>query len=274
MLLGYNSNGLVHHRLDEALRLLADHGFEAIALTLDVGHLDPKTATSAEIGTIRRLLDQLGLVCVIETGARYVLDPARKHRPNLLETDAAERAIRLEFLERSLEIGHELGARALSFWAGALPEGVDANDARERLRDGIAALLPSSERYGVPLAFEPEPGMLIETVDDALELCDELANPSRLGLTLDVGHLYVTGEGEVDEVLPRIGERLLQVHVEDIRRGIHEHLPPGQGDVDFGRVWRALDDVSYGGPVCWELSRSSHAAHEMLPLVKRVFRIR
>ena len=34
--LGYNTNGLAHHRLDDALALLADSGYEGIALTLDV----------------------------------------------------------------------------------------------------------------------------------------------------------------------------------------------------------------------------------------------
>src|SRR6185312_13336299 len=41
MLLGYNTNGLAFHRWDDALRLLADVGYESVAVTLDHHCLDP-----------------------------------------------------------------------------------------------------------------------------------------------------------------------------------------------------------------------------------------
>ena len=37
----YNTNGLAHHRLPDALAMLADCGYDGVALTLDVAHLDP-----------------------------------------------------------------------------------------------------------------------------------------------------------------------------------------------------------------------------------------
>ena len=41
MLLGYNTNGLAHHRLVDAIHLLADAGYQSVAITLDAGALDP-----------------------------------------------------------------------------------------------------------------------------------------------------------------------------------------------------------------------------------------
>ncbi len=41
MRLGYNTNGLAHHRLVDAIDLLADEGYQSVAITLDAGALDP-----------------------------------------------------------------------------------------------------------------------------------------------------------------------------------------------------------------------------------------
>ena len=41
MRLGYNTNGLAHHRLTDAIELLADEGYQSVAITLDAGALDP-----------------------------------------------------------------------------------------------------------------------------------------------------------------------------------------------------------------------------------------
>ena len=82
---GYVTNGLVGHRLQDALRLLADTGYDGVALTLDHVHFDPDAPLmSSRAATLRALLDELGLSCVVETGARFALDPRRKHFPTLL----------------------------------------------------------------------------------------------------------------------------------------------------------------------------------------------
>jgi sugar phosphate isomerase/epimerase len=274
LILGYNTNGLAHHRLDDGLRLLADEGFGAVALTPDVAHLDPYRSTAAEVERIAALLARLDMTCVVEAGARYLLDSQRKHWPTLLEDGAADREVRVDFLRRCIRLAEQLGSDVVSFWAGRRPPGCDPAAADERLDRSISALLAEAGERGVVLALEPEPGMYVETVAEGLEVLRRLGDGQELTLTVDIGHLYVTGEGDPGEVLPRAAGRISQVHVEDMCRGVHEHLPPGEGDVEFPAVWRALEAAAYAGPVCFELSRSSHAAPEMLCLAKQIFHAR
>src|SRR5688572_22530839 len=107
--LGYNTNGLAHHRPEDALRLLADLGYEAVALTPDVGGLDLYDLDPARVERLRRLAEELGLELAVETGARYLMDRSRKHFPSLLEAEARDRDRRVDFYRRSIDLAAELG---------------------------------------------------------------------------------------------------------------------------------------------------------------------
>ena len=121
MKLGFNTNGLACHRTQEGLSLLAETGYRAVALTLDHHLLDPYSKNlSREMDETRSLLRRLDLAVVVETGARFLLNPRVKHDPTLLSPTPEERARRVDFLVRSIDIACELEAEALSFWSGAL----------------------------------------------------------------------------------------------------------------------------------------------------------
>src|SRR5690349_16668045 len=113
---GYNTNGFAHHRLEDALTILARLGYGSVAITLDHHALNPFDADlPRQLDRVRSLLAELGLRCVIETGARFLLDPWRKHQPTLLSPEAPQRERRLDFLMRAADIAAELGADAVSF---------------------------------------------------------------------------------------------------------------------------------------------------------------
>ncbi len=249
---GYNTNGYAHHRLEDALAILAEQGWSAVALTLDVHHLDPERSGPREIAELRRRLSDLGLEVAIETGARFVLDPRRKHRPTLLDPAPAERARRLDFLRRSADIAAALGSTCLSFWAGTPEPGTERERCWSWLEEGIDALLAHLAGGPVRACLEPEPGMLVETLADFERL--RAARPA-LQLALDVGHLYVTGEERPAEHIAHHARHLGQVTLEDMQRGRHDHLPFGQGDVDVPVVLAALRACAWSEPIYVELGR-------------------
>lgn len=268
MRLGYNTNGLQNHRLEDALELLAEHDYRAVALTLDVQHLDPFRTNAAEVRRIAERLRTLDLQPVIETGARFLLDARTKHEPTLMTRDPAARARRLDFYARASAIGRDLGASVLSFWSGVDRQPDD--DSAVWLQAGIAATCERVRACGLQPALEPEPGMAIATLAD-YELASAALGDAAPRLCLDVGHLYVTGESEPGPAIERWRHRLAQVHLEDMRRGVHEHLPPGEGEVDFGAVRAALQAAQYPGAVCFELSRSSHMGPSALEICRRAW---
>jgi L-ribulose-5-phosphate 3-epimerase len=259
MLLGYNTNGFAHHRLEDALRILADLGYQSVAITLDHHALNPFDDDIADqCKQIRALLDELGLRCVIETGARFLLDPRRKHQPTLF-SGSFERGSRGGFLCDANATAWILGADAVSFWSGTPDDALTEAECWSRLVRQCRALCDAAAAMSVKLAFEPEPGMFIDTMAKYEELVRRVDHPC-FGLTLDVGHLHCMGELPIADHIHRWKDRLWNVHIEDMRRGIHDHLMFGEGEMDFPPILRALRDIDYQGGVHVELSRHSHDA--------------
>jgi sugar phosphate isomerase/epimerase len=256
----YGTNGLADLRLDDALGLLADLGYDGVGLTLDHMHLDPLAPDLADrTRRVGRRLDALGLDVTVETGARYVLDPRRKHGPSLLDADPEDGARRVDLLIRAVRVAADLGAHAVHCFSGVTPAGTDADTAWKRLVEALGPVLDAAATAGVPLAVEPEPGHLLSTLADFHRLRRELGDPEPLGLTLDIGHCQCLEPLSPAECVRAAGPWLRHVQIEDMRRGVHEHLPFGDGDIDFPPVLAALADTGYQGLTVVELPRHSHA---------------
>jgi sugar phosphate isomerase/epimerase len=251
----YNTNGLQNHRLADAIALVRDAGYDGVALTLDIHHLDP---FAPDLGRRAAALgEELGeLGTVIETGARFLLDPRAKHEPTLVSRLHRDR--RVAFLHRAIDVAAILGSDCVSFWAGVPAPDVTRAQATEWFRAGLEEVRAYAAQRGVVVALEPEPGMLVGDLDEFAALDDDLM------LALDTGHCLVTGEREPADAVREFAPRLATVAVEDMRRGEHVHLPFGEGDLDLPPVLAALRDVGYGGLVSVELSRDSHRAHTMV----------
>jgi sugar phosphate isomerase/epimerase len=290
--LAYNTNGLAHHRILDALDLLAELGYEGVSITPDVGELDLYRLDRALVGEVRARAAEHGLALTIETGARYLLDPRRKHHPTLLDEDPRARSQRVDMLRRSIDLAVDLGADLVSLWSGAAPlsrdgASIHADDARaaqraehelesswSRLCDGLVIVLDHAQATGVRVAFEPEPGMFIERPCGYAELVARLGSQGRrLGLCLDVGHLLVTRDLPVEDVVRRHASELAHVHLDDIHGSVHEHLMFGRGELDLRAALRSLIEVGYRGLAAVELSRDSHrgaqTAAEALSHVRR-----
>ena len=260
MRLGYNTNGFAHHRLLDALAVIADSGYRAVAITLDVHHLDPFAAGHARecevVGEACRALD---LLPVIETGARFLLDARRKHRPTLLAEAAAERAVRIDFLARAIDAAAAVGARVVSLWSGAADDAPGQQVLDERLAAGLRDVCARARAAGVVIGFEPEPGMYVEDMA-AFARLRALVDDPAFQLTLDVGHAHLTEAAGAEATVRAWAGHIVNAHVEGMNRGLHDHLVPWEGDLDVRAAVAALRGTGFDGPACLELSRHSHDA--------------
>ncbi|MDX2540362.1 sugar phosphate isomerase/epimerase family protein [Streptomyces sp. WI04-05B] len=248
---GYGTNGFTHHRLSDVLGILADLGYDGVALTLDHNHLDPYADDLGhQVDRVRTQLAHLGLTVTVETGAPYFLDPWAKHQPTLMSGQPERR---VDLLRRAVRVAAELGSPTVQLCSGPAPDDIPEVEAWRRLAVGVGAALETAEAYGVALAFEPEPHMFVDTVAKCLKLRELLGGHELLGVTLDLGHAHCVEEPSLLDCVGLAAPHLLNVQIEDMVRGVHRHLEFGAGEIDFPPVLAALTDLGHRGLVSVEI---------------------
>lgn len=278
MFWGFNTNGLAHHAIGDAVSLLSEIGYEGIAITLDHDLLERRDGDffwRTDPRRIGELVRERSLRSVVETGARFLLNPWKKHFPSMLDPLPENRRLRMSYYFRAVELAEILRSDCVSVWSGSVWPGragtgnVGADKSGysaeketilwRRLGEELRILVDFAGERNVRIAFEPEPGMFVDTMA-RFETLLEFA-PKELALTLDVGHLFCQYES-IPYWISRQRERLVNIHFEDSVRGIHEHLFPGEGGIDYAEFLTALESASYSGGVFLELSRASAAGAE------------
>lgn len=156
---------------------------------------------------------------------------------------------------RAIAEAHVLGAQCLVLVVGGLlPESKDLAAARQRVFDGLAAILPEARAAGVPLAIEPLHPMqaadraCINTLEQALDLCDALGE--GIGVAVDVYHVW--WDPKLEQQIRRAGrKRLLAYHICDwlvpTRDLLNDRGMMGDGVIDLPRVRGWVEGAGYAG---------------------------
>ena len=100
--------------------------------------------------------------------------------------------------------------------------------------------------------IEPEPGLLLETTDQYLEVAERVNAPS-IGLNFDVGHAFCVRE-DLPASIAKLAPHIRHYHFEDIASSrVHHHMVPGTGAIDFAQVMAAIRGTGYDGWLTVEL---------------------
>jgi len=258
MRLGYNTNGLAHHDCLTAIDVVGQIGYQSVALTIDHHCCNPFSDQGRiQLQQIKSRLAQYQLHNVIETGARFLLDPMHKHRPTLLSSQAQQRQQRIDFLKYAIDTAAELQSDCVSLWSGACDSQIDTQAGLERLAQSLTPVLDHAAQCNVVVGFEPEPGMFIDSMSSFFRLLQWVDHP-KLQLTLDLGHLFCQGEIPMVPHIQKWADRIVNIHIEDMKGRQHVHLMFGEGEIDFRPIMQALVDIDYRFGVHVELSRHSH----------------
>ncbi|MEW6427115.1 MAG: sugar phosphate isomerase/epimerase family protein [Thermodesulfobacteriota bacterium] len=266
MRLSFSSNGFVRHALTDAIRAIADIGYDGIEILADTPHLFADAVSAADRDRIGAELTRCGLA-IANINANTVCGYYGKtfweplFEPSLANPEAGPRAWRVAYTKKCIDLAHSLGCPCISITAGRAVPGCPPDEAGKLLADSLHELISHAADRGVRIGIEYEPGLLVESCDELTALLDEIDSP-WLGANLDIGHSHVNGE-DAETIIARLDTKIFHVHIEDIRGGKHFHLVPGDGDIDFAKVVAALGRQGYDGFLTVELYSYPHCPGEV-----------
>jgi len=235
MRIGFRTAGFREWSLPDALNKLKEIGYDGVELCLENHGLRPAIFSSDRVRGVRKLVDDSGLELASVS----------------FHGDGSPVDERLTNTLRAIELTRELGHSILVLNAErAVPEERDGQ--WTALVERFRTLCEGAEKHDVLLAVEPEPGLLVHGTDDFDRLKYEVAS-DRLRMNLDIGHCHIT-----DDVVCTISTHphdVVHTHFEDIASKVHEHLVPGEGDMDLSGIVETLRSVGYAGYLTIDLFR-------------------
>ncbi|NBH78736.1 AP endonuclease [Clostridiaceae bacterium] len=168
----------------------------------------------------------------------------------------------LDFLRKSVAAAQKIGAKSVTIHSNALGDaGIVVNHYTElsdtvklcSMYDMLLECAKIAEESGIAMNLEPlnittdHVGNYLATTRMAAEMTRLIGSP-MLKVLYDVYHMQLN-EGSLCDNIKAYADQLGHIHVADAP-GRHE---PGTGEINYTRVFQALEDCGYTGRVGFEL---------------------
>jgi sugar phosphate isomerase/epimerase len=256
MKLSFSTNAFVRFSVPEAIDIIAKTGYSGVEILADIPHLYPFSTTASELVQIAASLEKNRVrpaninanTAVGYYGAKF-WEPL--FEPSLANPDPEARRWRVAYTRKCIDIAAFLSCGNVSVTSGKMVPGVKPEESLALLKQSLFEIIGYAAARRVRVGMEYEPGLLVERAEELDRLIREIGS-ENFGANLDLGHSYLAGESPVD-VAERLGSRIFHIHLEDIGSRKHYHLVPGEGDIDFEEIFRALAGIDYDGFVTVEL---------------------
>jgi sugar phosphate isomerase/epimerase len=219
--LSYCTFGLTALPLPEAIAVVHQAGYPGIELSFHRDQFNPFNMGESGLMKLRRLFDGIPLKPACVATASHFFTASRPHEPSLMCIDLAGRKRRIDLVKRGIHVARQLGIPLVTFGSGFIREEHLANptiDPGALLADSIRRCLQDiGSGDDITLLIEPEPGMYIETLEQAIDLVKTIGSP-RFQLHLDLCHIYCS-ESDVVAALTRAAPYARYLHVSDTQPG-------------------------------------------------------
>lgn len=231
----------------DCLETIRASGFCMIEVVFSPQHLDYK-----DLGAVRRTalrIEELGMEA-------YSFHAPFANDIDISSPDFAIREHALDEILRAVDAASLLGVHYFVIHPG--PENADIPSREERMvriENVISVLNRVAVRCaesGIKCVLENKlPHLLFGSSSDIVWILGSL-DTNDVGACLDTGHAFLAGD--LYNLVYKLGPYLRMLHVHDNRGHSDEHLPPGEGRIEWGTLVRELVQVGFHGAMILEVS--------------------
>jgi sugar phosphate isomerase/epimerase len=185
-----------------------------------------------------------------------------------------------ELFQQGIDAAAALGAGVL-VWHGARRRQVESPEGWERFIELTRELAAASGESGVTLALENHSHSALAQVRDVVDFAKRLGDIGtrhQIGFVFDPFQAAEAGANPF-MMLAAMGNRIVNVHISDYSEddpGLR-HLPPGDGDLPWSALIRAIAGSGYSGPMMIEGplgeddTTITRVREKLNPLIRSVF---
>lgn len=176
------------------------------------------------------------------------------------------RAFAVERAKQAIDLCASIGSNIITFHPGYFlsPDHQELwEELKQKFHESIEKCLNYARKKNVRIGLE-NIQVPYFFYSDLKELGRFVENKHDLGITLDIAHSYLlkrqngseSPEEEISRDITKLGESIEHVHLHDNTGGGDKHLPPGEGEINFGPIIQALREIGYDHRVIVEVHRA------------------
>lgn len=220
--LSYSANSLTTLDFFKAIDEVDNANYDGIELFFEKKNFNPYEMCEIDFVKIGRYFQHKRINPVAISTATVCFLSDIPHEPSLITIDKIKRQHRIDLIKKGIEIAKRLNIPIVSFQSGYLRrEHIESRiDVNILLINSIKECLKHAE--DIILVIEPEPGMFIETFDDAINLIKQI-NSDNFKLHIDICHAYCTENNYVKAIKDAL-PYTAYMHLADIKKGYNLKL--------------------------------------------------
>ena len=245
--IGLSTGCFYRSKLVDCLETIRQSGFSMIEVVFSSPHLDYRDPMAVKEAAER--IDALGMEA-------YSFHAPFGDEIDISSPDTGRREFALEEILRAVDAAALLGVHYFVIHPG--PENADVPSREERMMriENVCAVLDRVARRcteaGIMCVLENKlPHLLFGQSADLLWIVASLET-NRIGACLDTGHAFLAGE--LDQLVVKMAPYLRLLHVHDNKGFGDDHLPPGDGRIDWTSLLRQLAAARFHGSLILELA--------------------
>jgi len=239
MKLGVSSSVFLHRDINQALNIISNLDFSYVELWGEPPHLWIRYFDKKEIIKLKKLLEKLKLKNSYHAPS-HGLDLSSVN-PGIWEESLRQH---LEAIKAASILNSEVFViHSGSYYTGDRPE---SESGKDRFYRALEAILKEAEKRKIKIGLENYPvgnNSILSSADKLKTVLEDFSS-KYLRATLDVGHAYLNGEDPVD-YLNILKKEIINIHLSDNFGKEDLHLKPGEGDISFPAIFKAIREIEY-----------------------------